>query len=398
MKNTGMEFGAAASREHLVLTLGGVIMIALVVAAETLNHEHHDGANPLSPLNWTFGSWIYVAGYAACAVPFAVRRLRRTIGIIQRTLFGFALLLLVGTLLPAQVRPCFQTGVVLFAAMVVGRAGQRAGRLAMLTSAALLALNAAAIGQHELAEALLGIGLGWGVFQLSFSTQLDFLDETAPWRTVCHELSNLRSLWVANEREQWEHQYTAGYWEFLGSLRQRPRHYVIAGLIRDYFPKGASVLDVGCGLAVLYPLIDDVATSYVGIDLADTAIAKCRSNLGTDPRCSFQRVGFEEFTCAERFDVVVLNEVLYYFPLSSLEPVFRRALALLRDQQSILVISLCKNVKARLVGRKLRRIAAAEQLIRVHNGFTGSHWTVSVFRMAEASEKHASNEKDREEA
>lgn len=384
-----------SSRERAFLALSGLIIVAAFVAAESLNHGRHDVADSSSSTHAAqsesavagpAGVWIYSAGYALCLVPFAVRRFRQP-GMVRRALLGLGLQLLVGGLLLAALRPCLQAGMVLFAALVVGRAGEAVWRSGMLAGTGLLSLNAVAIGQHDPVETVLGIGVGWIGFRFAFASQLDLLDEPAPWRTVRHGIASLR-LWLANDRAQWENAYEAGDWDFLASLRQRARHYVIAGMVRDYFPRGASVLDVGCGLGVLYPLIGDAVTSYVGIDVAEAAITRCRFHSGGDRRCSFQRVAFEDYASAERFDVVVLNELLYYFPLSSLEPTFRRALSLLRNEQSVLIISVCKNAKARLVARKLRRIAPAEQFIRVHNGFTSSHWTVSVYRRDGSFQDH----------
>jgi len=389
--NTRVQY-AALSREHIFLAFSSAMILVVVVLAEHLNHDHPRISAHLDFLagmqsgapSWSVGWWIYVAGYGLCVAPLVRREVWRATGVARRTFFGLAVQLLIGALIPAALRPCFQTALVTFAALVVGHTGRSWWRSGMVAGAGVLSLNAALIGQHDPSEALLGIGVGWVVFRLSFSSQLDFLDEPAPWRAVLHEITDLRRLWFANERADWEAAYASGQWDFLASLRQKPRHYLIAGIVRDYFPQGASVLDVGCGLAVLYTLIEDAAASYTGIDLAEAAIARCRSELGANPKCSFEQIAFEQYGGAQKFDVVILNEILYYFPLSSVEPIFQHAVSLLRDERSVLIVSLCKNTKARLVGRKLRRIAAAHQTIRVRNMFTGSHWTVSVYRRTDS--------------
>jgi hypothetical protein len=75
----------------------------------------------------------------------------------------------------------------------------------------------------------------------------------------------------------------------------------------------------------------------------------------------------------------VLNEVLYYYPLSEIENIFGLALSRLRPGAT-LVISMNRNFKALLIWRRLERVAPAEQAIRVHNLVTGSYWTVKVYR------------------
>jgi hypothetical protein len=46
----------------------------------------------------------------------------------------------------------------------------------------------------------------------------------------------------------WDESYAAGYWEFLKYKSQRPRHYIVSGLVRDYAKDNQpEILEIGCG-------------------------------------------------------------------------------------------------------------------------------------------------------
>ncbi len=106
-----------------------------------------------------------------------------------------------------------------------------------------------------------------------------------------------------------------------------------------------------------------------------------------EPGVSFTHEAFEKFT-GDGFDAVVLNEVLYYYPLSAVEKVFTHALSRLRPGGA-LVVSMNRNFKGMLIWRKLEGVASAEQGIRVHNLRTGSYWTIKVYRRPETWEVKA---------
>ena len=193
-------------------------------------------------------------------------------------------------------------------------------------------------------------------------------------------LRNLSNLVVRNDPALWERMYRAGQWDFLGSPTQQLRHLAIARILRERFPDGAAVLDVGCGPGLLFPLLDGPQHSYTGLDVAPTAIATSRGRCDGDARSSFECVAFEDFRTERRFDAVVLSEVLYYFPLRSVGTVFRRAFELLDSPYGIVIVSMNRNLKARWIRRRLARLAAADQIVRVRTGaHTQARWIVAVY-------------------
>lgn len=111
--------------------------------------------------------------------------------------------------------------------------------------------------------------------------------------------------------DRWEREYAANGWAWLNNNSERLHNHLIAAYCSRLGPD-ASVLDVGCGEGVLQAILERFGYArYLGIDVAATAVARMASR--ADGRTRFQVADATTFTTDERFDAVVLNEVLYYF-------------------------------------------------------------------------------------
>lgn len=226
------------------------------------------------------------------------------------------------------------------------------------------------------AETAAGLIAGALIYLMIFSSHLDFLDLARPWS---HGLNEFRALFVESSKVYWEETYASGRWNCLRSTDEMPRHYMIAGIVRDRFPMGADALDIGCGFGVLYPLLKPQSSAYRGIDLAGSVIQECRKTFQDDPRCRFDACAYEDFQADRRYDVVILNEVIYYFRFNALEPAFRRALNLLKDEGSLLIVSLGNNPKAAWTRHRLSWLARPAASYRVANE-SGGDWTINVYQ------------------
>jgi 2-polyprenyl-3-methyl-5-hydroxy-6-metoxy-1,4-benzoquinol methylase len=235
----------------------------------------------------------------------------------------------------------------------------------------------AATQKHALADFLAGALIGVAAAAFADWRDLAFLQRDDPWAAIRHEFGEMRNLLAGNRLALWDSSYADGHWDFLDSADQRPRHYAISGLLTERLPReGGRVLDAGCGLATLYPLLRGRAAEYVGLDLSAEALKKAAAVYAAEPGVRFAHERFEEFQ-GDGFDAVVLNEVLYYFPLSSVDAVVDKALSLLKEG-GVLVVSMNRNLKARWIWRMLRS-RRESQSVRVTNLATGSYWTVKTY-------------------
>lgn len=369
----------------------GAVLTAGFFALEAALHGRRPEAG-VAP----FWDAVYALGYAVYLVPLALSAMKTEAGALRRLLMAFTALLLAGfvlALLPWEqlgldAAPCLQVAGMTLVVFFCARRGQTAAVAAGLALAAATAVAMAATRRHALADFVAGTALGWAAAAFADWRDLAFLQRDDPWSALRHELGELRNLLAGNRRVLWDSSYACGHWDFLDSADQRPRHYTIAGFLADRLPRESGrVLDAGCGLATLYPLLRGRAAEYVGLDLSVEALKKAAAAYGAEPGVSFAHEAFEKFA-GRGFDALVLNEVLYYYPLSEIEKVFAHAFSRLRPG-GVLVVSMNRNLKARLIWRRLEGIAPAEQGIRVHNLRTGSYWTVKVYRRTETSEVKA---------
>lgn len=165
---------------------------------------------------------------------------------------------------------------------------------------------------------------------------------------------------------RWAASYASGCLDYYGYLDELARYSVlvgylgwIAGRMPDRLP---SVLDIGCGTGLLRERLNVAAFStYVGVDLSETAIAQAQAR--AHPRSSFL-VGDVTALDLDRFDVVVLNEVLYYAPDTG---VFLGHLRGLLGPQGFLLVSMWRHPGDRTLWRTVADTFPIVDRVQVRN-------------------------------
>lgn len=188
--------------------------------------------------------------------------------------------------------------------------------------------------------------------------------------------SNLIAIFWKSSEKFWNESYRSGYWNFLKEKDQRPRHYAVAGIIREYFPERASVLEVGCGYAPALSLFPK-DTTYLGIDISEEVITACRQE-HQNPNIAFYALSLEDMKPDQKFDVVLASEVLYYYPIQKIPIIARMLLSHLRPQ-GILIVTMNKNPKSLIAWAILSRLMKQAEKMAVMNT-KGSKWTICIFR------------------
>lgn len=363
---------------------------AALAAMEALSHS---GPHPvLAPAVRNYGLafapafWdaVGLAGYGAYAAPFMAGLDQ---GGRRRLAAGFGALLASTCVVMAAgsggAPGCLHLAVLVFAVFVgVSRAGATS-RSALWVSAALAAGGGAAFMArgHDVGEVLAGAALGAGAWAFGFGAHMRFLESERPWDRMLFEAKNLFAILTGRAAASWDADFAAGRWDFLDSPAQRARHHAIAGLISDRYPSGARVLDVGCGLGTLFSALR--GGRYHGVDVSPRAVAACRKRFGGAAGASFSVGDVLHSFPQGRYDVVVLNELLYYFPSAVALRLFRRALEAAAPGGTV-IVSMNRSIKSRLLWKRLSEETEPEESLRVVNLETGSYWTLKCFRRVAA--------------
>ncbi|MQX38055.1 SAM-dependent methyltransferase [Roseospira navarrensis] len=144
------------------------------------------------------------------------------------------------------------------------------------------------------------------------------MTERSPTPSPGPETARAKRILGANP-DAWDAAYRADEFGRLHGLRESPRYGVIAAWLRHQVPDDGHVLDGGCGEAALFrhALRDRSGVSYTGFDLSGVALETARSVIGPEgmSRARLIRAGLGDFVPpdpAERFDAIVLTEVLSY--------------------------------------------------------------------------------------
>jgi 2-polyprenyl-6-hydroxyphenyl methylase/3-demethylubiquinone-9 3-methyltransferase len=183
--------------------------------------------------------------------------------------------------------------------------------------------------------------------------------------------------------DQWTDAYGAGRLEYYGTLDELARYSLLVGYVRFFFPPapdGAAprVLDVGCGTGLLRARLDGAGIGdYVGVDLSPTAVDSAERR--RFPRSRFV-VGDVTTVDDGRFDVVVLNEMLYY-----VEDVsgFLTRLGALLEPSGLLLVSMWRHPGDRSLWRQVDEHFPLVDRVEARNRgneLTPRGWIVSCHR------------------
>lgn len=177
-------------------------------------------------------------------------------------------------------------------------------------------------------------------------------------------------------KQFWDSRFVDLYGSILDEISEFGRHGVIAEYAQRIRSSG-EILDIGCGTAPLLEVLDHSRFRYTGLDVSKHALELAQARRGRFS-ATFVCCPLEEFEPKRGFDVIILNEVLYYLdPKRDL----RRALAWLKEEGIVIISAFAfpEGDEAIRIARSL--IEVADETI-VDKRKRGLRWTVIVGRPA----------------
>jgi SAM-dependent methyltransferase len=130
----------------------------------------------------------------------------------------------------------------------------------------------------------------------------------------------------------WDLEYALGLWRYLDRSPGRTPVALI-----DAYAVRPRILDLGCGTSANLPLVAGRYRHYHGVDISRAAIRTARRL--RRPDATYEVADVLSYRPTGSWDVILLREVLYYFPLPEIAPLLRR-LADALSPDGVIIVSL----------------------------------------------------------
>ncbi len=136
-------------------------------------------------------------------------------------------------------------------------------------------------------------------------------------------------------KDIWDAQYKSNQWEYLKQIDQLARYSIIVGYFNN-LKKGGSILDIKCGEGI-FPenLCKNFYSKYIGIDISEVAINQAL--IKQDNKTFFIKADLKEFNTKQKFDVIIFNEVLYYFEANEILNIMKKYKVFLKNDGLFIV-------------------------------------------------------------
>jgi SAM-dependent methyltransferase len=128
----------------------------------------------------------------------------------------------------------------------------------------------------------------------------------------------------------WDQEFSEGHWDFIDNT--------VGDCVYPYLEKhlkNGSLLDLGCGPGnTANELPADTYTTYVGVDISETALTKATKRTEQNGRAgknSFACSDFLSYKPTQKFDVVLFRESMYHVPLGKVKPILDHFSKCLKD-------------------------------------------------------------------
>ena len=180
---------------------------------------------------------------------------------------------------------------------------------------------------------------------------------------------------VPMDEEAWEDQYLSGKWGYLENMDQLARYSIIISYMAFLRPGGA-VLDVGCGEGILFERFRPYGFSqYEGIDISGAALTRLIEK--QEEKTLFMKADAETYTPSATYDIIVFNEVVYYFhdPMKTVE----RYTGYLKKDGVLIVSTFTGSERALSILKEFKATYSLLDESRITHETSSKSWICSVF-------------------
>lgn len=99
---------------------------------------------------------------------------------------------------------------------------------------------------------------------------------------------------------------------------------IIKNLVKAGLDNSSNVLEIGCGIGTLTSLLVKKSGQLLAVDISPSSIEMAKKNLGQYHNISFLVSDMSDFLATQKFDFIVLPDVLEHIPVEQHENLFHQ--------------------------------------------------------------------------
>ncbi|WP_298304111.1 class I SAM-dependent methyltransferase [Flavobacterium sp.] len=182
-----------------------------------------------------------------------------------------------------------------------------------------------------------------------------------------------RKLFWIKKRFSWNYKYFIGKWDYIEN--QNTRYNKIVEHVNYCNINNPKILDLGCGFGSLCKYLnEDDFSSLLGVDLSDTAIAKAKKKKYSNT--NFIVADIQKFETNEKFDIIILNEVIYY--LDDYLETLSRFSKFFKNENGYFIISIY-GVREDIIEKVSTQyeLIKTDKVLKVDNN---AYWGITLFK------------------
>lgn len=182
-----------------------------------------------------------------------------------------------------------------------------------------------------------------------------------------------RKLFWIKKRFSWNYKYFIGKWDYIEN--QNTRYNKIVEHVNYCNINNPKILDLGCGFgSICKYLNEDDFSSLLGVDLSDTAIAKAKKKKYSNT--NFIVADIQKFETNEKFDIIILNEVIYY--LDDYLETLSRFSKFFKNENGYFIISIY-GVREDIIEKVSTQyeLIKTDKVLKVDNN---AYWGITLFK------------------
>ena len=126
-------------------------------------------------------------------------------------------------------------------------------------------------------------------------------------------------------------------WGFNTSAYEQEKYrHTVASLGDRHFASG---LEVGCSIGILTHLLAARCDRILGVDIVEDPLADARLRCADQPQVRFERMQVPADWPGDRFDLIVLSEVLYFLSAADIQHCARRVRETLMPKGMVVLVN-----------------------------------------------------------